>query len=122
MSIVNVFIDACKVFNDAKLAGKYDALIEYLFPYFVIIHRVDDATPIFGSAQDIINNLNMTQALPGLWPHLQLTGAPHLSPTNPNVVSGRGMWTDRVGVAPIEIAYRYLFIGDQIFVGYAIPV
>jgi hypothetical protein len=94
-----------------------------MFPWFVVIHRVDDATPIFCTANDIINSFNATQGkVTGLWPSLDYSGpvAPH-SVGTPDIVAGVGYWKDRIGATPMKIAYRHRFVGDQIYMGFAIP-
>jgi hypothetical protein len=115
-NLVHIFVVALTTFNDAFKATPtapptaYNALKDYLLPKpgIITVYRVDDAKPIQGDQDYIINDFNTTQATPGYFPRLDFSGSAPMQDT-PSTVTGVGYYTDRLGATPIKVAYRYHF-------------
>jgi hypothetical protein len=112
--------DALDAFKKAKVAGDYNNLLGYLCPDHVVIHRVDDATPIQGSGQEIVTKFNKEQV--NKWPRLDYNRIKQ-SPLNAKVVivSGEYYDTDRAKGIPVICIYHF-DENDKIDIVFATPL
>lgn len=114
---------ACDAFNDARNTLNYSALKPYLAQH-VVMHRVDDATSVEGSPDDIINYLNHSQAKTGKFPQLQYGHFPAPKSSSPQNITGTADYIDRIDktVTPIPVFYNFHFTTDNLIdVAIALP-
>ena len=111
---------AIDLFNDAKNTHTYKGLQKYLCDP-VVIYRVDDALPIEGSPDDIVQMLNTGQVKK--WPQLICNNFQR-SPESDVVVQGTGDYCDDSTAPTVKISVRcsYHFVGSQIDHAFVVPI
>jgi hypothetical protein len=112
--------EALDAFNNAKGYGNYDKLTQYLSPHHVIIHRVDDITPIQGTAAEVVNIFNHYQTK--IWPRFEYDKSSYKQVGRIVWVKGTYYDTDASGQPSVSVTCGYHFdLDENIDVAFAYP-
>ena len=120
MSLTSRTRDALDAFNNAEGAGHYDNLTQYLSSHHVIIHRVDDITPIQGTAAEVVNLFNHYQTK--IWPRFVYDVSSYKEVGRIVWVKGKYYDTNASGQTSVNVTCGYHFDPDNnIDVAFAYP-